>query len=237
MKKGLKKAMPAVVFLAAAAMIVGIGYWIYSRPKQEAAKRINYEREVIGDFLRRLPDRPEGAPGTRAAGDTCREPSGGGMQGYQYSDVDDYSFRGNIDSILVVDKINMEKAIIRGNTPEDNDFNLDRYYFVTADQTMGLDGNYIIYGHCSMTYGHSFNRLDELEVGDCFYLIQNGMKYDYEVEAKDKVLRAQSNDYFLEMEKRVTFVSCEKRIQPGFSENRVIIVRSRQMGKEVYQTN
>ena len=41
----------------------------------------------------------------------------------------------------------------------DNEVNLSRYYFVTADLTQNLGGNYIIYGHCSDTYGHSFNRL------------------------------------------------------------------------------
>ena len=110
----------------------------------------------------------------------------------------------------MIDKINLKKAIIRGNEMEDNDYNLDRYYFVTADLTTTLDGNYIIYGHSSQTYGHSFNRLDEMEIGDSFYILQNGKKYEYTVEAVDRVLRAESRPYFPDLEKRVTFVSCEK---------------------------
>ena len=111
--------------------------------------------------------------------------------------------------------------------------NLSRYYFVTADLTQNLGGNYIIYGHCSDTYGHSFNRLEELNIGDTFYILQENMKYDYRVEAVDRVLRSESNPYFPALKNRVTFVSCEKNIAAGYTENRVIIVRSIQTGKEV----
>lgn len=111
--------------------------------------------------------------------------------------------------------------------------NLSRYYFVTADLTQNLGGNYIIYGHCSDTYGHSFNRLEELNIGDTFYILQENMKYDYRVEAVDRVLRSESNPYFPALKNRVTFVSCEKNIAAGYTENRVIIVRSVQTNKEV----
>ena len=140
---------------------------------------------------------------------------------YEENLIDQY-----LDSILVIDKINLKKAIIRGNEMEDNDYNLDRYYFVTADLTTTLDGNYIIYGHSSQTYGHSFNRLDEMEIGDSFYILQNGKKYEYTVEDVDRVLRAESRPYFPDLEKRVTFVSCEKYRPKGYSEKRVIIVRA-----------
>ena len=146
-----------------------------------------------------------------------------------YSDVGDYSFHENIDSILVIDKINLKKAVIYGNSIEDNDFNLLLYYFVTADLSTTLNGNYILYGHNSQIYGHSFNRLDEFEIAESFYVILNGIRYNYRVEAVERILRSQSSPYFLDLENRVTLVSCEKHLAEGYSEKRVIIVRAVQI--------
>lgn len=213
----IKKFIPIGVILIIALLIIIFGYYIYRQPYREAEKQHDYEENLIDQYLEE--DTNEIPP------DTQNESKSEDVS-YQFSDVDSYNFRGYVDSILVIDKINLKKAIIRGNEMEDNDYNLDRYYFVTADLTTTLDGNYIIYGHSSQTYGHSFNRLDEMEIGDSFYILQNGKKYEYAVEAVDRVLRAESRPYFPDLEKRVTFVSCEKYRPKGYSEKRVIIVRA-----------
>lgn len=212
-RKKIKRILPILVSLASIVTLLAFVYYIYRHPYEEAEKRNNYEDKIIDEYLD-TDDDP--APDTEATE-------------YMYSDIGDYSFRGNIDSILVIDKINLKKAVIRGNTIEDNDYNLSLYYFVTADLSTTLNGNYIIYGHSSQVYGHSFNRLDELQIGDTFYLIQNGIRYNYQVEAVDRALRSQSQPYFPDLEKRVTLVSCEKHLAEGYSEKRVIIVRAAQV--------
>lgn len=216
-----KNILPVFLFLLGAAIVLIIGYQIYQEPYEEAEKRNRFENEIIKSYLKKETEQDQNEEMTK---DLPTE--------YMYSDVDDYAFQGKLDCILVIDKINLKKAIIRGNTMSDNEFNLSRYYFVTADQKQDLNGNYIIYGHCSDTYGHSFNRLEELNIGDDFYILQRNTKYNYRVEAVNRVLRSESNSYFPNLKNRVTFVSCEKNIADGYIENRVIIVRSIQVSKE-----
>lgn len=215
--KKIKRILPITILLASIIVLLAIVYYIYRQPYEEAEKRNDYEDELIDEYLDKNNDPVQET-------ETPEE-----KIEYMYSDTDSYSFRGTIDSILVIDKINLKKAIIRGNTIEDNDYNLSLYYFVTADLSTTLDGNYIIYGHSSQVYGHSFNRLDEIQIGDTFYLIQNGIRYDYQVEAVDRALRSESRPYFPDLEKRVTLVSCEKHLAEGYSEKRVIIVRAVQV--------
>lgn len=131
-------------------------------------------------------------------------------------------YKGTVDSILVIDKIGLEKAIIRGT---DNDYNLSRYLFVTADQTSVLgEDNYVIYGHCSQTYGHSFNRLDEMQVGDSFQLIQGTETYQYTITDIQLELRENASALLNTGSNTVQLVSCEKKRVEGFPEKRLIIV-------------
>lgn len=221
MKKKIKNLSPIICLISGIVFICIIGYQIYRKPYNEADKHNKYEGKLIDKYMNENEQNPDEEP-------TKENP----IIEYQYSDINDFSFRGSIDCILVIDKINMKKAIIRGNTLNDNDFNLSKYYFVTADLSTGLDGNYIIYGHSSQTYGHSFNRLDELNVGDNFYIIQGNIRYDYNVEIVDRVLRSESESYFpCSIEKRVTLVACEKYLASGYLEKRLIIVRAVQTGK------
>ncbi len=131
-------------------------------------------------------------------------------------------YKGTVDSILVIDKIDLAKAIIRGT---ENDYNLSRYLFVTADQTsvLGVD-NYVIYGHCSQTYGHSFNRLDEVQVGDSIQLIQGTDTYQYTVTNIQLELRENATSLLSTGTNTVQLVSCEKKKVEGFPEKRLIIV-------------
>lgn len=221
MKRKKKSKISVIFFLIGIGVILFIGYRIYRKPYDEADKRNTYENNLIDDYLNDDSQNPSNEPENAGSDETPVE--------YQYSDVDDYTFTGSIDCILVIDKINLKKAVIRGNTLSDNDLNLSKYYFVTSDLTTTLSGNYIIYGHSSQTYGHSFNRLDEMAVGDTFYILQNKVRYDYRVEAVDRALRSESKPYFPNMAKRVTLVSCEKYLAPGYAQKRVIIVRAVQI--------
>lgn len=192
---------------------------VFLIPYGKAAVRNDYERQIIEEYL-------DGQQGSNDYGkeaddiDEIKQPVT-----YDFSDVDTSAYKGEIDSILVIDKINLKKAIIRS---EYNDYNLDRYYFVTADELamLGKD-NYIIYGHCSQTYGHSFNRLEELEVGDEFQLIQGTVTYDYVVSEIRRELREDAPQYLNTGDNTVQLLSCEKKKVSGYPEKRLIIVTAK----------
>jgi len=209
----MKKVLPIIFFLLGLIIVLIVGYWIYKEPMLEAEERNQYEDYLIEDYL---DNEDDGVP-------VSEEP----LVDYHHSDINNYTFRGNIDCILVIDKINLKKAIIKGNQLSDNDYNLDKYYFVTADLTSTLNENYVIYGHSSETYGHSFNRLEEVGVGDTFYILQNDEKYSYEVESVERALRSESERLLPNLNNRVTLISCEKNLARGYSEKRVIVVRAK----------
>lgn len=200
-------------------IILAAGCVVFLIPYGKAAVRNDYERQIIEEYL-------DGQQGSNDYGkeaddiDEIKQPVT-----YDFSDVDTSAYKGEIDSILVIDKINLKKAIIRS---EYNDYNLDRYYFVTADELamLGKD-NYIIYGHCSQTYGHSFNRLEELEVGDEFQLIQGTVTYDYVVSEIRRELREDAPQYLNTGDNTVQLLSCEKKKVSGYPEKRLIIVTAK----------
>lgn len=132
-------------------------YYIYQMPEKEAEQRNEYEEQIVEEYLKESVDE--------------EKDEGISKPEYQYSDTNSYNYKGTVDSILVMDKINLKKVVIRGHQLSDNDYNLSKYYFVTQDLETTLNGNYIIFGHSLQTYGHSFNRLDEIVVTDEFYLI------------------------------------------------------------------
>ena len=207
--------------IAGIIIVIIIGCIILFFPYQEAFHRDSLEKVIIDDYLedQTLP---------------AWQPSGDSLQDFQpvtslpaekngaSSSTLSPNYKGEIDCILVIDKIDLRKAIIRGPY---NDYNLNRYLFVTADQTstLGID-NYVIYGHCSQTYGHSFNRLEELEVGDTFQLIQGNATYEYVVTNIQRELRENAAPLLSTGTNTVQLVSCEKKIAKGFSEKRLIIV-------------
>jgi len=208
-----------LISVAGIFVILAAGCFIYFIPYGQAAKQQSVEDEMIDEYLEQSLD-IEGVEDKKL--DNYEETS----MVYAYSDVDSAAYKGEIDSILVIDKINLKKAIIRG---EYNDYNLDRYFFVTADQQskLGTD-NYIIYGHCSQTYGHSFNRLEELAAGDEFQLIQGTKTYHYIVRDVRRELREDAAPYLYTGANTVQLLSCEKKKAEGYSEKRLIIVTAEQ---------
>lgn len=203
-----------------------IGGVILLLPYKDAFQRDSLEKVIIDDYLEDqavsdIPNPSDNQPdstGISTANQTA-ETDGAASNS---STGNTRTYKGDIDSILVIDKINLQKAIIRG---PDNDYNLDRYLFVTADQnsSLGID-NYVIYGHCSQTYGHSFNRLDELVIGDTFQVLQGTTAYEYVVTGIQLELRENAAPLLDTGTNTVQLVSCEKRKAEGFSEKRLIIV-------------
>lgn len=223
----MKEDTIAIVFdlIVGVITVIIIGGIIWVLPYQQAAKRDAREAVIIDDYLKeqdspvyaeQIPDESE-EPDTMAEQNVSME-----VEHNKTSAITAPTYKGEIDSILIIDKTNLQKAIIRG---PDNDYNLERYLFVTADQTsaLGVD-NYVIYGHCSQTYGHSFNRLEELAIGDTFQLIQGTTTYHYEVTDIQLELREDASPLLNTESNTVQLVSCEKKRLEGYPEKRLIIV-------------
>ena len=205
--------------------ILAAGFIVFLIPYKKADERNAEERAMIEEYLAQYSDEEK-----ESAESVDTEPGVDETVDYLFSDVDSNAYRGEIDSILVINKINLKKAIIRGNN---NDYNLDRYYFVTADQEAVLgEDNYIIYGHCSQTYGHSFNRLEELKAGDKFQLIQEAQTFTYVVSDVRRELREDAAPYLDTGMNTVQFLSCEKKRESGYSEKRLIIVTAQRSFQE-----
>lgn len=222
-----KKIWPVILGFG---IILMSGIVIYLLPYWEADKRNAAEEAYIDAYLNAYQE--EASHNIEPAEDAEPKVSLMPEEGveYAFSDADSSAYQGTIDSILVIDKINLKKAIIRG---EYNDYNLEKYYFVTADQESVLsEDNYVIYGHCSQTYGHSFNRLEELEVGDTFYLIQEDTVFFYTVNEVRRELREDAADYLETGENTVQLLSCEKKRVSGYPEKRLIIVTARMEAAE-----
>lgn len=91
-----------------------------------------------------------------------------------------------------------------------------------------------IFGHRFLTKGRDFNRLDEVGVGDQFYLDYNedGKRHTYEVDQRDiipqaEILQRVEDASFLEKDKHVMLITCHP-LQYGNSTERILVY-----GKEI----
>lgn len=239
--------------IAGVGIILLAGGWIYGHPYREATERNAMEEKAIQDYLEQTMEqepesnmpvesvRPESgqekvkenqvfAADTVVSDPGMEERAASSKMPDPIRDTSEYDYKGTIDSVMVIDKINLKKVIIRG---KDNNYNLDKYYFVTASQSASLgEDNYVIYGHCSKTYGHSFNRLEELKAGDSFYLIQGDAVYDYIINEVRRELRKDAASYLDTGKDTVQLVSCERQKAKGYSEKRLIIVTAERENRD-----
>lgn len=94
-----------------------------------------------------------------------------------------FLYSGTIGCALLIPKIDIQRVVIEGG---DQDYNLEQFLFTSASDSMHYDPysekNYCIWGHQSYVWGFSMNRLDELIIGDYFYLLTaDGYKHEYEI--------------------------------------------------------
>ncbi|MDO5149635.1 MAG: sortase [Oscillospiraceae bacterium] len=83
-------------------------------------------------------------------------------------------YNNDKDCIIRIPDIQLEKIVYTGNHREQY---LKDYGFITATYDMQYinGGNYIICGHASRLYGHSLNRIKELQKGSQIYIdYENG---------------------------------------------------------------
>lgn len=117
-----------------------------------------------------------------------------------------------MEGMLKIKKINLNLPILKGITEKNLEISV-----ASMEHTgkMGEIGNYAIAGHRSRTFGKSFNRLDELEIGDIIEAEDGKNLYQYTVTEKLYVLP--EDTWVLESnnkEKEITLITCHPMINP-----------------------
>ena len=116
------------------------------------------------------------------------------------------------DCIVSIPIISLEKIVYTGSLRESH---LEQYDLITAadDMKYSNGGNYIICGHYSQLYGHSLNRLKELNKGDFVYINSNGTLHKYTVYSKEFETMTETSTYCVQTEQReLTIISCAKYV-------------------------
>ena len=126
------------------------------------------------------------------------------------------------DCIVEIPKIQLQKIVYSGTNRESH---LKNYELVTAtnDMTYNNGGNYIICGHASQLYGHSLNRLQELQLGDEIIIYTPNTKDIYTIHSIDYIEQHNTSLYCNQtQEPIVTLLSCAKNI----SEQSYIVIKA-----------
>ena len=116
----------------------------------------------------------------------------------------------SMDCIISIPDIDLKKIVYTGVHREKE---LASYNLITAsdDMTYENGGNYIICGHNSRAYGHSLNRIDELEIGDVIFIYHNNNCYEYNVCSIDYYNMHQISSYLQQSNiKELTILTCSK---------------------------
>lgn len=116
------------------------------------------------------------------------------------------------DCILDIPDIDLQKIVYTG---VDRLEHLKQYELATATDNMKYKngGNYIICGHASRLYGHSLNRIKEIQKGTIIY-IKTPNKIDlYKVDNVTYKNMHETSTYCNQTtDKRITIISCAKYI-------------------------
>lgn len=116
------------------------------------------------------------------------------------------------DCIIKIPCIDLEKIVYTGNERE---IQLQNYFLITAaeDMTYSNGGNYIICGHDSQLYGHSLNRLDEIQIGEQVFIYWENEIHEYRTFSKKYESMTNTSSFCKQTEKReLTIISCAKHI-------------------------
>ncbi len=116
------------------------------------------------------------------------------------------------DCILSIPKINLNKVVYTGTERLEH---LKDYGLATAADTMKYEngGNYIICGHASRLYGHSLNRIKELDKEDTIYIKTKNSKDCYRVTKVSYENMNETSKYCSQTSQRqITIISCAKYV-------------------------
>lgn len=184
-KRGYKVEMILVIGMIAA---LSAGIWLAVEPLVEKRKAM----EIQGELLQSIVDEngtieveadpPDGELDVYFIGETeeiqvmLLEES---IAADEYVTTDEYTSMDNAtadvqnadDSALTIDgigilrigKVDLTMPVVEGVTIQDLKYAVGH---VPQTPDIGMEGNAVIAGHRSYTYGQFFNRLDEVEIGD-----------------------------------------------------------------------
>ena len=112
-----------------------------------------------------------------------------------------------MEGLLIIDKIRLRVPILPGITKRNLDLAVAS---VESTGKPGQEGNYVIAGHNSRTYGLLFNRLDELVPGDEIVVQCKDSTYTYEV-IESVIVQPDEVQILLPEgnKKQITLVTCD----------------------------
>jgi sortase A len=120
--------------------------------------------------------------------------------------IDDLTDYSCAIGILVIEKIDLRIPVMRGI----NNQNLRvGAALLEGSAQIGVEGNTALAAHRSHTYGHLFNRLNELEVGDRIEIVTQDGVYGYSVDSNSVVGAEDVSVLSAEKGKRIlTLITC-----------------------------
>ena len=142
--------------------------------------------------------------------------------GTECNSTDKTDSNNDVDCIISIPDIDLLKNVYTGS--KRNTY-LEQYNLITATDDMKFEngGNYIICGHSSRLYGHSLNRIKEIEKKALIYILYNNKKYTYSVKRIYYDHKNNISTYFDQTDNpQITIVSCAKY----FSEDGYIIIQA-----------
>ena len=112
-----------------------------------------------------------------------------------------------MEGLLIIDKIRLRVPILPGITKRNLDLAVAS---VEKTGKPGQEGNYVIAGHNSRTYGLLFNRLDELTIGDKIVVQCKDSTYTYKV-TESVIVQPDEVQILLPEgnKKQITLVTCD----------------------------
>nr|WP_252187732.1 class D sortase [Anaeromonas frigoriresistens] len=119
----------------------------------------------------------------------------------------------NIDGVLKIKKIDFNQPILIGATKSNLNISVAK---MNNTAPMGQEGNYVIAGHNSRTYGSNFNRLDEVNIGDILELSNEKEKFKYIV--YEKLIVSPDDVWVIEGDrnrKTITLITCDYSTDPS----------------------
>ncbi|MBM7615753.1 class D sortase [Alkaliphilus hydrothermalis] len=121
--------------------------------------------------------------------------------------------KANMEGTLKIEKIDFHQPILSGATKQNLDISISS---MKNSGKPGEDGNYVIAGHRSHTYGRNFNRLDEVSIGDLLVVETDKETFNYRV--VEKFLVNPDETWVLKRDKgvkEITLITCDPMINPN----------------------
>jgi sortase A len=189
----IRKVLRTALLFLCILLLVSAAVWLILSPQMEKQEILERQNELL-ESLERSAETPPEAPSAPAEAPDVHvsvieaEPGAGETENPPHVTVSyeptptetptDPGLIGGI-GILTIDKIDLKLPVTEGVTDEQLKVAVGH---VPQTAPIGGEGNAIIAGHRSYTYGHFFNRLDELEPGDTVqYKPEDGNELTFEV--------------------------------------------------------